>query len=400
MSNIKNPDTSKLSISDIDNTSSYQETSAPISSNWAYDHENAADPHAVYFKKAYVPGRYWTNQTVSTNYDLVATAYGDGRYITVGDNNGDELVLTSTDSAHWTATTPESITSTPTSVCYGEGKFVIVSSSGIYTSTDSTASSWSQTGTLTNASSVCYGDGLFVAVASDSSAYRYSTDGGTTWSSGTMSQSGYNSVCFGNGLYVAVGDDKVATSSSGESWTQRVAPLSNNWKSVVYGNGKFVVVSDDGVGTSRVGWSYDGITWYSGLAAEDASWNSVCYGLGIFLAVSDDATARVMWSIDANNWNSVTTYSDNEWVSVCYGNSVFLSVGNNGNNRIMTSGANESHFHHASNHTHDELYYTKSGADSQFVESGTGDSGSFTTNDGKTVTVVDGRITVIEESPS
>lgn len=38
----------KLSVADIDDTPVDSETAAPISSNWAYDHVDAADPHAGY----------------------------------------------------------------------------------------------------------------------------------------------------------------------------------------------------------------------------------------------------------------------------------------------------------------------------------------------------------------
>lgn len=41
----------KLSVSDIDDTPVDAETSAPISSNWAYDHENDADPHTQYLER-------------------------------------------------------------------------------------------------------------------------------------------------------------------------------------------------------------------------------------------------------------------------------------------------------------------------------------------------------------
>lgn len=40
----------KLNIADIDDTSVNGETSAPISSNWAYDHENSSDAHPGYVK--------------------------------------------------------------------------------------------------------------------------------------------------------------------------------------------------------------------------------------------------------------------------------------------------------------------------------------------------------------
>lgn len=72
----------KLTITDIDDTPVDSETSAPISSNWAYDHVAASDPHTGY---------------------CLESAFGD----TVGDGllkSGTNLVLDLTDPHTWTGT--------------------------------------------------------------------------------------------------------------------------------------------------------------------------------------------------------------------------------------------------------------------------------------------------------
>ncbi len=56
----------KLTITDIDDTPVDSETAAPISSNWAYDHENAANPHAVYLTGAEL------TTTLGAAYDTAA----------------------------------------------------------------------------------------------------------------------------------------------------------------------------------------------------------------------------------------------------------------------------------------------------------------------------------------
>ena len=149
-------------------------------------------------------------------------------------------------------------------------------------------------------SSVCYGNGLFVAVATSGDIYKImiSPDGITWTSIKCENENSWSSVGYGNGLFVAVSTtgngNRVMTSTDGITWTMRNSASNNNWTSVCYGDGLFVAVSRTGNG-NRVMTSPDGITWKSVKSANENNWSSVCYGDDLFLAVSNTGNKnRVM----------------------------------------------------------------------------------------------------------
>ena len=192
--------------------------------------------------------------------------------------------------------------------------------------------------------SVTYGNGLFVAVSSTGTGDRVMTSpDGITWTIRTNATDNYwRSVTYGNGLFVAVADfgsgtgNRVMTSPDGITWTIRTSGT-NAWNSVTYGNGLFVAVAADGVG-NRVMTSPDGITWTNRTSANNVIWTSVTYGNGLFVAVSSSGIGnRVMTSLDGITWTGGTS-GTNAWRSVTYGNGLFVAVALNGTgNRVMTS---------------------------------------------------------------
>ena len=234
------------------------------------------------------------------------------------------------------------------SVCYGNGIFVAVSSSGtgnrVMTSPDGIE--WkSRTPAADNDwRGVTYGNGIFVAVAITGTGNRVmtSTDGIEWKSRESAADNNWHSVCYGNGLFVAVAatgtGNRVMTSPDGIEWKSRTSAADNNWFGITYGNSLFVAVAVSGTG-NRVMTSPDGITWTSRTSAADNEWRSVCYGNGLFVAVSESGTGkRVMTSPDGITWTSRTSAADNGWRSVCYGNGLFVAVAITGTgNRVMTS---------------------------------------------------------------
>lgn len=196
--------------------------------------------------------------------------------------------------------------------------------------------------------SVCYGNGTFVAVASSGTGNRVLTSSdGITWTARTSAADNeWYSVCFGNGLFVAVSitgtGDRVMTSPDGITWTSRTSAEDNNWYGVCYGydtsgRGLFVAVAQ--TGTNRVMTSYDGITWTARSAGAANQWSSVCYGNSLFVAISNSGTSnRVMTSPDGITWTAQTSAADNNWYGVCYGNGLYVAVAYSGSGtRVMTS---------------------------------------------------------------
>jgi hypothetical protein len=161
-------------------------------------------------------GTTWTSRT-SQGYSLNGVAYGNGRFVAVG-NGG--TILTSPDGVSWTQRTSGTIYPLY-GVAYGNGTFVAVGGYFDY-----------------------YG---FSDYMSSASTILTSTDG-VNW---TRRTSGTDNrllgVTYGNGLFVAVGKDgTILTSPDGVSWTQRTSPEKRDLLSVAYGNGTFVAVGDWG----------------------------------------------------------------------------------------------------------------------------------------------------------
>jgi hypothetical protein len=234
------------------------------------------------------------------------------------------------------------------SVCYGNGLFVAVSSSGtgnrVMSSPDGI--NWTSRTSAANNSwtSVCYGNGLFVAVASNGAGNRVmSSPDGINWTIRTSAaDNSWTSVCYGNGLFVAVANNgtgnRVMTSPDGITWTSRVSATDNNWTSVCYGNGLFVAVASNGT-SNRVMTSPDGVNWTSRVSAEENQFTSVCYGNGLFVAVAYDGAHRSMYSPDGINW-SAGNITSGQYQAVCYGNGIFVGIGYYNQIRTSVDGAN------------------------------------------------------------
>ena len=246
-------------------------------------------------------------------------------------------------------------------ICYGNGKYVAVGSSGkMAYSTD--AVSWTEVveskfGTST-INGVCYGNGRFVAVGA-SGKMAYSIDG-IDWIEVTDSTFGSNttiySICYGNGKFVAGGgylssiglndyipNGRVAYSIDGVTWTSiDSSPFRSCYiYSICYGNGKYIAVGGrpsttiEGttVGASgKMVYSTDGTTWtaVTNPHFETSQIRSICYGNGKFVAVGDDG--KVAYSSDGIDWTAVTVsaFGDRNIYGVCYGNGKFVAVGAGG----------------------------------------------------------------------
>ena len=149
-------------------------------------------------------------------------------------------------------------------IAYGNGKYVAVG--------EGSDIAYSENGTdwtivrvpMTSASiydDITYGNGKFVAVQNGpGSGAVYSTDG-ITWSKIDDITGGYyTGLAYGNGKFVATRsippqNHRVSYSGNGLSWTEITVDFSVN--ALAYGNGKFVAVGNSGL----VVYSTDGINW-------------------------------------------------------------------------------------------------------------------------------------------
>ena len=147
----------------------------------------------------------------STTFSYLSASYicyGNGKFVIVCVNSDGCYSNYSTDGVNWTqGTIRTGGGSSITKICYGSGKYVIIgwASSVFYYSTD--GQTWSTTGNgiyTANWSGICYGNGKFIVITGNSSnIYAYSTDG-VNWSTGVISPTGryWWEGCYGNGKFV------------------------------------------------------------------------------------------------------------------------------------------------------------------------------------------------------
>jgi hypothetical protein len=193
-------------------------------------------------------GLDWVLQRAPTNvYALTGVAYGNGRYVVVGD-----AVLTSTDGTNWAV---QPVTNRPENVTFLNGWFFGGGYGQILRSTngaDWSRQSLSMDGWVTG---IACGRGTYVAVGSVwnpvPGAYEcriLTSTNGLDWERNPLFlRRELGRVAYGAGHFVAVGTlGTLLTSPDGKTWTSRDAGTLSNLKRVCYGNGTFVIVGEDG----------------------------------------------------------------------------------------------------------------------------------------------------------
>jgi hypothetical protein len=171
-----------------------------------------------------------------------AIAYGVGVWVVIG---GTASGASSTTAASWVARTLPTTSGTWSSVAFGAGRFVAVSTGAQATAYSTNGSTWVAGGNLpssTTWTSVAFGNGRWVAVASGGRTTAYSLDNGLTWTAATpglpSSQTWVN-IKYAQGVFVAVANSSTvcAVSSDGISWYSRTMPgSSTNWQGLAFGN--------------------------------------------------------------------------------------------------------------------------------------------------------------------
>jgi len=188
-----------------------------------------------------------------------AIAYGNGKYVAVGDNG---YVTTSTDGVNWT--TPiqkQSGISNWSKIVYGNGKFFAFTNYG-YVTTSVDGITWADpvksnlSGQMTN---VAYGNGKLVALSYGGRA-SISTDGKTWTVTYTSSlNTTYNLIIYANNRFIALCGTYSICSTDGITWQENKISVGNS-TDLAFGNNRYVLVGYGGTDGS-VSISNDGITW-------------------------------------------------------------------------------------------------------------------------------------------
>jgi len=267
-------------------------------------------------------GDTWTSATTPLlfpqNY-WRAIAYGGGYFVAISSNGIPRACYSADGSKDWE--TSSGGVATWRDMCYSDrdGKFVAVASNVSnaavqYTSIydEEPLEDWTSAppAEFNSWRGICYGNGKYVAVSSNgTNRVMYSTDADNWTSASAAENNSWQSIIYAKGKYVAVsssGTNRVMYSTDGINWSNSgiSGVEESSWRSITYGGGKFVAVAAGG--TNRIMYSTDGISWTATSATEDNSWLSVAYGNGYFAAVAQNGTNRVMTYQDATIWTDTT----------------------------------------------------------------------------------------------
>jgi len=295
--------------------------------------DDPIDPNGVVITFALAENSTFGNSTIN------AVAYGDGKFVAVGDGG---KIAYSTDGENWTAAENTTFTAAINCVAWGGGKFLAAGANGrMAFSPDGIT--WTAVNNSTFGSNeiigVSWGSNKWVAVGR--SWMAYSTEDGSIWA-GKTSNDPFSfvqgapvlrDVVFGNNRFVLVGaaggqghGASLAHSSNGVSWTARdmediiAVPL----LSICYGNGKFVSVSMD-----AILYSTNGSDWND---TEDGSLGKQLRGVAAggnkFIAVGSNSA--ILQSSDGIDWSELENSLSSNFNGITYGNGTWVIVGANG----------------------------------------------------------------------
>ena len=283
----------------------------------------------------------WTAVADSTfgTEAIDAIAYGDGKFVAVGDNK----IAYSSDGASWTAVSNSTFRQWEfESIAYGDGKFVAGASTlgggKIAYSADGvnwTVAADSGFGTSLSIRDIAYGGGRFVAVGNRRMA---NSTNGISWTSVTDTgiSIGWEiyGVAYGGGRFVAGGNHGGMTySADGTNWTavakSPIAP--SDMMDIAYGGGRFVA----GGGFGTMAYSTDGATWTvgaDGIFGEMGLVDTIAFGNGRFVAAGTSTGGKIAYSTNGQSWTAVTNhpFGSSRIYDIAYGGGRFVSVGTGG----------------------------------------------------------------------
>ncbi len=194
-------------------------------------------------------GVTWAVSSAGADFLPAAIAYGDGRFVAVGNvidasqQGTHSGAAVSTNAVTWTLGNPAITTSALNGLAFGNGIFVAVGDAGsIFSSPDGLVWTRRDSGTTAYLSGVAHGDGQFVAVACAGSPTVLTSPDGFAWHPQNISTS-FLGIAYGSAQYVAVGlRGSICSSSNGISWTPHNSGTNADLYGIAFGGGRFVAV--------------------------------------------------------------------------------------------------------------------------------------------------------------
>lgn len=318
------------------------------------------------------------------SFRIYPSVFYDVPYITIYANGKNIL-----DPEGWKVITNNAININFRKSSYGQGKWIVVASSGItspstgefITSTDGIkwtpgfgGPAFYDGSSYNQYVDILFANNIWVAVSRQGSLTRaISSPDGINWTkrdtSGgattALSATSFNAIQYDQNQFVIVGGNsnnssitKIFTSPDGITWTGRRIVLQsdmttidstasvNEWIGVAYGNNVWVAVASTSPSSlKKVIISTDGgLKWYSpstlSTVMNTRTWQRVAFGNGLFVAVSSNVVSNcIATSSDGINWTLRNApSSEGTFYSIAFGNGIFIAVSQNGfHNRTITS---------------------------------------------------------------
>lgn len=207
-------------------------------------------------------------------------------YVAVGKTGGDGSVWKSSDLSTWTQGSADAYIGQLIAGAYGGGKYIAVGEvSGTTTliATSSNGLNWSKQNNMNDSTSlydIAYNGGTFVTVGTKSNSgntpvIRYSTNGGTSWNNATFTAPGITaiaSVDYVNNQFIALGYDgsslsavAILTSADGVTWVDHAATFpgaTDQMLNIAYDGTEYVLMSmDSSTYEIKIRHSTDLINW-------------------------------------------------------------------------------------------------------------------------------------------
>ncbi len=291
---------------------------------------------------AYDPLDHWqARHPYPTAHDLVRCAYGNGRFVALGNRaeaehgvllNQEASILTSLDGVHWERVFWDYGLVGLFGLAYGQGQFVVVGERGlVLTSDDGLAWRQIDSGGEDTLTDVVYGDGQFVAVSREGSAL--SSRDGRGWSRSELATSGWLPwVRFGGGVFLARSDWQVGLqrSTDGVSWT--LTATNHEFSDIAFGPDGFRALGRlCPAGASGLWRSSDGTTWTKMAVAGDldTSWSRIWRCQGRYFASAGDrwGSTEAFISPDAEHWERTVPAGLPSFNDLTYGAGHYVAVG-------------------------------------------------------------------------
>lgn len=279
-------------------------------------------------------GTNWSRVASGVTTPLYAVACGDRGFVAVGGGT----ILRSIHGINWFRCPPQAYASL-NAVTYGAGRFV-TGGGAILSSTDGLH--WIQhTNPLINSelTGIAYGNTQFVGVAYGSSV---TSQDGINWAVHPLALTANNpfpypiGITYGDGKFVAVGQQFAATSSDGINWEDPTDRQTETFSDVAYGNGVFAATAWN-AGRSATATSQHGDSWITNDLGRKFTLQGIAFGNGQFVAVGWDGA--IATSVDGFNWASQAKGFGPDLHGVAFGRGQYVAVGSQGNVFRSSAGA-------------------------------------------------------------